>query len=153
MERLRHEFEAIGFYLSAHPLDAYGASLKRLDVVQFGDLPAWLDRPADHPGQARRHRGRPKQERTSARGNRFAFVQLSDASGMFEVDGVLRAAGHQPRAAGARHDACCSPSMCAAEDDGVRLTAQTIRPLDEAVAARRRRPAHLPAATRRRSPA
>ncbi|MCH8168367.1 MAG: DNA polymerase III subunit alpha, partial [Proteobacteria bacterium] len=28
-DRLRHEFEAIGFYLSAHPLDAYGAAPER----------------------------------------------------------------------------------------------------------------------------
>ena len=33
MERLRHEFDAIGFYLSAHPLNAYGKALDRLKVV------------------------------------------------------------------------------------------------------------------------
>ena len=34
MERLRHEFEAVGFYLSAHPLDPYGDSLTRLRIVR-----------------------------------------------------------------------------------------------------------------------
>ncbi|HEY5598690.1 MAG TPA: DNA polymerase III subunit alpha, partial [Kiloniellales bacterium] len=42
MLRLRHEFDAIGFYLSAHPLDAYGRSLQRLRVLHAGDLPAVL---------------------------------------------------------------------------------------------------------------
>ena len=42
MEKLRHEFEAIGFYLSAHPLDSFGSTLKRLDVVSYGDLPGWI---------------------------------------------------------------------------------------------------------------
>ncbi|HEY7688028.1 MAG TPA: DNA polymerase III subunit alpha, partial [Dongiaceae bacterium] len=84
MERLRHEFEAIGFYLSAHPLDAYGASLRRLDAVKFGDLPAWL---TGRPNTRAKMAGVvvSKQERTSARGNRFAFVQLSDASGIYET--------------------------------------------------------------------
>src|SRR5439155_13664261 len=38
MEKLRHEFDAIGFYLSAHPLNSYGPTLKRLDVVRYADL-------------------------------------------------------------------------------------------------------------------
>ena len=33
-ERLANEFEAIGFYLSAHPLDAYAKGLARLGVVR-----------------------------------------------------------------------------------------------------------------------
>ena len=33
LERLNYEFEAMGFYLSAHPLDTYGETLKGLDVV------------------------------------------------------------------------------------------------------------------------
>ncbi|RMD62903.1 MAG: DNA polymerase III subunit alpha, partial [Alphaproteobacteria bacterium] len=83
MERLRHEFEAIGFYLSAHPLDAYGARLARLGVVSSADLAAAV---AAAPGR-KRLAGivMGKQERMSRQGNRFAFVQLSDPSGVFEV--------------------------------------------------------------------
>src|SRR5690606_8649927 len=33
LEKLRHEFEAVGFYLSAHPLDGMAAQLERLKVV------------------------------------------------------------------------------------------------------------------------
>ncbi|WP_374651840.1 DNA polymerase III subunit alpha [Dongia sp.] len=83
-ERLQHEFAAIGFYLSAHPLDSYGASLKRLDVVSFADLPQWLKgRGASRARVAGLVVG--KQERTSQKGNRFAFIQLTDASGMYEA--------------------------------------------------------------------
>ena len=42
IDRLQHEFEAIGFYLSAHPLDAYGTGLRRLEVVRYGELRKWL---------------------------------------------------------------------------------------------------------------
>ncbi len=84
MERLQHEFAAIGFYLSAHPLDSFGASLKRLDVVSFADLPRWLKaKGATRARVAGLVVG--KQERTSQKGNRFAFIQLTDASGMYEA--------------------------------------------------------------------
>ena len=81
MDRLRHEFEAIGFYLSAHPLDAYGASLEKLGIVSISRL------------TRQRSEGRcklagiviGKRELTSRRGNRMAFVQCSDASGVFEI--------------------------------------------------------------------
>ncbi|MCW5752685.1 MAG: DNA polymerase III subunit alpha [Alphaproteobacteria bacterium] len=84
MERLRQEYDAIGFYLSAHPLDAYGRSLAQLGVRRYAEL-------ARVAGGGRATSLRiagtvlGRQERTSARGNRFAFVQASDPSGMFEV--------------------------------------------------------------------
>ncbi len=83
MERLKNESEAIGFYLSAHPLDAFEKNLKRLSVVPFAELAASLN------GDAKKVRlagtVMAKQERTSSRGNRFAFVQFTDSSGSYEV--------------------------------------------------------------------
>jgi len=82
-EKLQKEFEAIGFYLSSHPLDAYAKSLARLGIPSFAELPRRLS------GGGTRHRlagvviG--SKERTSARGSRFAFIQLSDMSGVYEV--------------------------------------------------------------------
>ncbi|HXQ50478.1 MAG TPA: DNA polymerase III subunit alpha [Stellaceae bacterium] len=82
--RLQHEFDAIGFYLSSHPLDAYGRSLARLGVVRFADLPARL---AAGGTTRAKLAGVPlsRRERNSARGSRFAFVQMSDTSGVYEV--------------------------------------------------------------------
>ena len=82
-ERLTKEFEAIGFYLSAHPLDTYQNVLRRMGAVPSGGLALHVAN-----GLSRVKLGgivNGKQERTSARGNRFAFVQLSDTSGAFEV--------------------------------------------------------------------
>ena len=42
VERLQHEFAAIGFYLSSHPLDPYGKSLERTGIIRYADLPAGL---------------------------------------------------------------------------------------------------------------
>jgi DNA polymerase-3 subunit alpha len=83
VEKLQQEFAAIGFYLSSHPLDPYSRSLERAGVVRFTELPAGL---AANDGRFKLAGvvvGR--KERTSARGNRFAFVQMSDPSGLFEI--------------------------------------------------------------------
>jgi len=84
VERLQHEFAAIGFYLSSHPLDPYGKSLERAGVIRFVELPAGLAA-SDTARFKLAGIVVGKKERTSARGNRFAFVQMSDPSGLFEV--------------------------------------------------------------------
>jgi len=133
LEKLAHEFEAIGFYLSAHPLDAYGPSLKRIDVVRYGDVPAWL---ASRPASTRAKLAGvvvSRQERTSARGNRFAFVQLSDQSGVYEatIFSDLLAISREHLEVGRT---ILLTVDVRSEEDSLRLTAQQIRPLDEAVA-------------------
>jgi DNA polymerase-3 subunit alpha len=81
MDRLGHEFEAIGFYLSAHPLDAYRRTLARLSVRPIAEVGA-----DPEPGPVRlAGTVIGKKERTSAKGNRYAFVQFSDMTGVFEA--------------------------------------------------------------------
>ena len=82
-ERLTEEFKAVGFYLSGHPLDDYMAALKRKDVKTLDEV---MVRASGGPAVVKMAgvvAGR--QERKSARGNRFAFVQLSDTTGGYEV--------------------------------------------------------------------
>ena len=132
VEKLQHEFDAIGFYLSSHPLDPYGKSLERAGILAFGDLPAAL---AANSSTRFRLAGIVvgKKERTSARGNRFAFVSLSDTSGVFEVtmfSDVLSASrdmldGGQP---------LIVTIDVRNEEQSLRLTAQKIEPLDSVVA-------------------
>ncbi|MGA0394661.1 MAG: DNA polymerase III subunit alpha, partial [Rhodospirillales bacterium] len=38
MDRMHEEFEAVGFYLSSHPLSVYGKSLERIKAVPYADL-------------------------------------------------------------------------------------------------------------------
>jgi DNA polymerase-3 subunit alpha len=79
LERLQQEFDVLGFYLTAHPLDGYWPSLARLGVVPSAELDTVA-------GQRVRLAGvvLGRQERATAR-SRFAFLQLSDPSGTFEV--------------------------------------------------------------------
>ncbi len=83
VERLGHEHQAVGFYLSGHPLDDYMAPLKRRNVMTLTELTAKAERGplvAKLAGSVSS-----RQERKSAKGNRFAFVQLSDPTGLYEV--------------------------------------------------------------------
>jgi DNA polymerase-3 subunit alpha len=82
-ERLSEEFKAVGFYLSGHPLDDYAAALKRKGVLTLDEVTAQAE---DKPCVAKLAgvvSG--LQVRKSARGNRFAFCQMSDQTGAFEV--------------------------------------------------------------------
>jgi DNA polymerase-3 subunit alpha len=127
-ERLQHEFSAIGFYLSSHPLDPYGKSLERAGVVRFADLPA---SPSGRFRLAGIVIGR--KERNSARGNRYAFVQMSDASGTFEVtlfSEVLREA----RTLLDSGEPLVVTVDARSEEENLRLTAHKLEPLDAVVA-------------------
>jgi DNA polymerase-3 subunit alpha len=82
-ERLGEEFAAIGFYLSGHPLDSYGAPLKRLGVTSFAALLEDRRRSgfrAVLAGTIIR-----KQERRGRNDQPYGFLSLSDPTGMFEV--------------------------------------------------------------------
>ena len=82
-ERLGEEFKAVGFYLSGHPLDDYMGPLKRKGVLTLDELTEKAERAPLIGKLAGVVTGR--QERKSARGNRFAFCQMSDTTGAFEV--------------------------------------------------------------------
>jgi DNA polymerase-3 subunit alpha len=84
VENLANEFDAVGFYLSAHPLDAYSGTLEALRVRKAKDVPHLTAADCTHPI---RMAGTvvAKRERVGKRGNKYAFVQLSDDTGTFEV--------------------------------------------------------------------
>src|SRR5437016_626934 len=132
VERLQNEFEAIGFYLSSHPLDPYAKSLERAGVLRWVDLPAALAA----NGSSRFRLGGiviGKKERTSARGQRFALVQLSDTSGAFEVT-MFSEALAQARGLLEGGQPLIVTVDVRREDESLRLTVQKIEPLDTIVA-------------------
>ena len=83
-ERLQHEAEAVGFYLSGHPLDPYASVLKRARVVPYAELagdPRRLSRSAQLAGTIIK-----RQERRSQKTDQpFAFVEFTDPTGHFEA--------------------------------------------------------------------
>jgi DNA polymerase-3 subunit alpha len=132
VERLQYEFEAIGFYLSSHPLDPYGKSLERAGILRWVDLPAAL---AGNGATRFRLAGIVigRKERTSARGNRFAFVELSDMSGAFEVTLFSEVLGQAREMLDSGQPMIVTVDV-RREEENLRLTAQKIEPLDSVVA-------------------
>ena len=83
MQRLAEEFDAVGFYLSGHPLDEYSSVLDRLGVTTWQQF-AGMVRSGSTAGKLA---GTViyRQERKSRQGNRFAFIGFSDPTGQFEA--------------------------------------------------------------------
>ena len=81
-ERLAAEHEAVGFYLSAHPLDSYRAALEGLSVTPSAQVAQQVK-----AGVVRfRLAGVVLSVRERGPGaKRYAFIQLSDPSGSYEV--------------------------------------------------------------------
>jgi DNA polymerase-3 subunit alpha len=131
MEQLKLEFDAIGFYLSAHPLDQHAKALARLGVITHRQMMERAGR-----GGATRYKVpgivTARQERTSAKGNRFAFLSLSDMSGSYEVTvfSELLATHRDIMVAG---KALILTLDVQKTGDEMRLTCQGIEPLDKAV--------------------
>lgn len=83
-ERLRREYEAVGFFLTGHPLDEYGDLLKKLRVQSW----------ADFCRMARAGNGAvgwvaasvlDRQERRTKSGSKMGIVNLSDQTGHYEA--------------------------------------------------------------------
>ena len=85
IERLTQEHQAVGFYLSGHPLDDYMGPLKRQKVLTLAEVTQQAERAGGACIAKIAGSVASKQERKSAKGNRFAFVQLSDPTGLYEV--------------------------------------------------------------------
>jgi len=131
MDRLRHEFEAIGFYLSAHPLESYGKTLARLGVVTSEELPQAMARAPGRKKMAGIVIG--KREITTRQGKRLAFVQISDMSGVYEVSIFAEVLGRVRELLETGRPLLLNVD---ARQDGadLRLNAQDISALDETVA-------------------
>ncbi|MEM7295379.1 MAG: OB-fold nucleic acid binding domain-containing protein, partial [Pseudomonadota bacterium] len=130
-ERLSEEFQAVGFYLSGHPLDDYAGPLKRKGVLTLDALAAKAERSPLVAKLAGTVTG--MQQRKSARGNRFAFVQLSDPTGSYEItvfSDVLEAARDHLET-GAHVVAQVEATR---EADQLKLLCRGVQPIDTTIA-------------------
>lgn len=132
-EKAQYEFESVGFYLSEHPTDAYQDMLKSYHVKSYKEL-CQTDFAGSEIAVHLAGVVVSKKERLSKKGNKFAFVQFSDASGLYE--GVLFAEAYtnckeliEPGAA------VLVRATAKREDDDVRLMIQGLSKLDDSAAA------------------
>jgi DNA polymerase III subunit alpha len=130
-ERLQREYEAVGFFLSGHPLDDYAAALKRLRVQSWAEFA----RAVKGGAGAGRVAGTvvARTERRTKNGSKMGIIGLSDASGHYEA--VLFAEGL------AQYRDLLEPGTAVllfltaeVQADEVRARIQSVEPLDEAAA-------------------
>ncbi|RDI56690.1 DNA polymerase III subunit alpha [Microvirga subterranea] len=82
-ERLQREYDAVGFFLSGHPLDEYGDLLKKLRVQTWSEFSRSV--------RAGNSVGRvaatilDRQERRTKTGNKMGILTLSDQTGQYEA--------------------------------------------------------------------
>jgi DNA polymerase III subunit alpha len=130
-ERLQREFEAVGFFLSGHPLDDYAAALKRLRVQSWAEFARAVRAGAG----AGRVAGTvvARTERRTKTGNKMGIIGLSDPSGHYEA--VLFSEGL------AQYRDLLEPGRAVllfltaeVQADEVRARIQSVEPLDDAAA-------------------
>jgi DNA polymerase-3 subunit alpha len=130
-ERLQREYEAVGFFLSGHPLDDYVAALKRLRVQSWAEFA----RAVKSGAGAGRVAGTvvSRTERRTKSGSKMGIIGLSDPSGHYEA--VLFAEGL------AQYRDLLEPGRAVllfltaeVQGDEVRARIQSVEPLDEAAA-------------------
>jgi DNA polymerase-3 subunit alpha len=130
-ERLKREYEAVGFFLSGHPLDDYAAVLKKLRVQSWAEFA----RAVKAGATAGRVAGTvvSRQERRTRTGSKMGIIGLSDPSGAYEA--VIFSEGL------AEYRDLLEPGTAVllflsaeVQGDEVRARIQSVEPLDAAAA-------------------
>lgn len=130
LEKLSNEFSAIGFYLSAHPLDSKQAQLERMRIIRYSEI---LQKLSDRPMLRVQLAGvllRKSEKISQKSGNKFAFLTLSDTSGVYEVllfSEVLT----RSRDFLEIGKSILLSADAEMKEDALRLTVQDVKPLDE----------------------
>jgi DNA polymerase-3 subunit alpha len=130
VDRLAMEAEAIGFHISAHPLDMYATALKRLEVVPSSQI----ERRAQ-AGARIKLAGTvaAKKERITRTGSRMMWLTLSDMAGSFEVT-LFSEVLARVRELLAEGTALLVTADVKMEGEALRITATDVAPLDDAAA-------------------
>jgi DNA polymerase-3 subunit alpha len=130
-ERLQKEFDAIGFFLTGHPLDDYAVALKRMRVQSYAEFARAIRTGAN----AGRVAGTvvARTERRTRTGSKMGIIGLSDPSGHFEA--VVFSEGLQQfRDLLEPGSAVLLTLSAELQGDDVRARIQAVEPLDQAAA-------------------
>ncbi|HEX2137748.1 MAG TPA: DNA polymerase III subunit alpha, partial [Microvirga sp.] len=129
--RLQREYDAVGFFLSGHPLDEYGDLLKRLGVQSWADFCRSI-KGGNSVGKVAAT-VLDRTERRTKSGNKMGIVNLSDRTGHFEAI-VLSEGLQQYRDVLEPGNAVLLILQAGLEGDEVRARISSAERLDEAVA-------------------
>ncbi|MFT4098248.1 MAG: DNA polymerase III subunit alpha [Rhodoblastus sp.] len=130
-EKLKREFDAVGFFLSGHPLDAYESVLTKLRVQPYTEFARAVKKGASAGRLAAAVLDR--AERRTKTGSKMGIVQLSDASGQYEA--ILFQEGLNQYRDLLEKGACLLVNMQAhVEGEDIRARIVSVEPLDQAAA-------------------
>lgn len=132
LERLRREFDAVGFYLSSHPLDSRADVLHRMGVSFLADVQDTLVEKAGGRFQMAGVVIKKQQKVSAKTGNRFAILQISDPTGVYEamVWSEAYARAREFLEAGAR---ILMTADAESRENQIRFTIHNIERLDQSV--------------------
>jgi DNA polymerase-3 subunit alpha len=130
-ERLEHEAEAIGFHMTAHPLDAYARALARLGVVRLSEIAVRAAAGAGRLKLAGAVVG--TKERDTKSGSRMCWLRISDPSASTEVTLFSEVLG-RTRPLLVAGTALLVTADARLDGETLRLTAVDIEPLEQAAA-------------------
>ncbi|MBS0644079.1 MAG: DNA polymerase III subunit alpha [Proteobacteria bacterium] len=129
LERLSYEAEAIGFHLTAHPLDTYTQALRRLGATQAARVES---RAANGVGRVKiAGTVVASKERITRTGSRMAWIRISDASGSIEVTFFSEVLNRSRDILTAGSNVFVTADL-KTEGDAVRVTAADVMTLDKA---------------------
>jgi DNA polymerase-3 subunit alpha len=130
-EKLQREYDAVGFFLSGHPLDEYSAILKNMKVQSWAEFSR-----AVKSGQTAGKLAATvvsRMERRTKTGNKMGIFGLSDPSGHYEA--IMFAEGLQQYRDILEPGAPVLLFLTAeAQGDEIRARIQSADPLDQAAA-------------------
>jgi DNA polymerase-3 subunit alpha len=130
-ERLNFEAEAIGFHLTAHPLDAYTKALRRLGTTTCARIEASLQSGITRVRLAGTVAA--QKERVTRNGNRMAWVRITDASGSCEVTVFAEVLARARDLLGNGLNVLITADL-RQDGEAMRITAQDVALLDQAAA-------------------
>jgi DNA polymerase-3 subunit alpha len=132
IDRLNFEAEAIGFHLTAHPLDAYAKALRRLGTTPCARIEASVQSGVTRVRLAGMVAA--QKERVTRTGNRMAWVRITDASGSCEVTLFAEVLARARDLLGNGMNLLITAEL-RQDGEATRITAQDVTSLDQAAAA------------------
>ncbi len=131
LEQLAREFSAVGFYLSSHPLQSRQKQFENLRISNVASVEAELQ---NKPMARFQMAGvlMKKQEKMSQKGSKYAFLQLSDPTGIFEVT-LFSEMLHAARPFLEAGQALLVGVEAEQKEDQIRFTCTRIEPLESAL--------------------
>ncbi len=131
MERMEYENEALGFYLSSHPIQGYRGALQRIGAMPSQNFMTKL---GTGYSQIKVAGLVSKIKIRSSEKGRFAFVTMSDEGGVFEMSIFKEEILNRFRAQLEGNAMIVAVVDAKREENGAKLIMQSMQPLEEAIA-------------------